>query len=214
MIIGRTNVNAELHLKNNKLSREKYFVISHLVRDFIIDNAINTLPVCLNSIIKKNKWKIVPYGKLKELNFHAYDNIMKKNLGFAQCINNRYTIFYNEQTSVETQRFTIAHEIGHIVLNHFKVPIENREQEANMFAARLLMPMCILYECKVKSEEEISKLCMVSRVSAQFRFARLEMLKERQKFYTDANELSLKQEFTNFITFYNSNNCLSLNNKQ
>lgn len=206
MIIGRTSTSAETNSKFNYLSKQKYFLISHIARDFIIENTIFTLPVNLSKIVQNNCWKTVRYSKLKDLNFSEYDSIMKLNYGFTQQIGtNNYIIFYNDQIPLSVQRFTIAHEIGHIVLNHFNVPIENREQEANMFAARLLMPMCVLLECKISSEQELSSLCHVSEISAHYRYERLQMLKKRNKFYTDPNEIKLKSQFDAFIQDYLKN---------
>ena len=65
----------------------------------------------------------------------------------------------------ERQRFTAAHELGHILLGHVgKFKLVNREpnekdnpieQAANVFASRLLAPACVLWGCGVKSHEEI-----------------------------------------------------------
>lgn len=57
---------------------------------------------------------------------------------------NRATVLYNENIEcVERKRFTIAHEIGHIVLGHEGYSIIN-EKEADVFASQLLLPHCIL----------------------------------------------------------------------
>lgn len=201
MIIGRTKFNAERNCKN-ALSKKQYYYISHLARKFLIDNNITKLPLYLNKIIKQNKWKTVTYTKLRQLNIIPFNNIIKKNMGFTQLNKNEYTIFYDDEQPVSVQRFTICHEIGHIMLNHFNVPIENREQEANMFAARILMPICVLYECKVSSVKEIEFLCNVSKISAKYRFNRLQILRKRQAFYSDQNEIIVKKQFQPFITQY------------
>ncbi|MEM4959302.1 MAG: ImmA/IrrE family metallo-endopeptidase [Nanopusillaceae archaeon] len=62
-----------------------------------------------------------------------------------------YFIFINNQVPLVRKRFTIAHEIGHIVLKHFersefiyvfhKEDCQNYfEEEANLFAGELLVP--------------------------------------------------------------------------
>jgi len=206
MIIGRTNIFAENRSNRNTLTKQKHFYISHLTRDFILKNKIFSLPINLNSIVNFNKWKVIKYSKLKKLNIVEYESVMKTNYGFAELTpNDDYIIFYNDELPRGVQRFTIAHEIGHIILHHFKVPIENREQEANMFAARLLMPMCVLHECKIKSEQEIMNLCDVSYISAHYRYERLVMLEDRNKFYVDYNEEVLKSKFEDFIKEYLKN---------
>lgn len=49
-------------------------------------------------------------------------------------------IFYNDHDPRERIRFTIAHEIGHIVLGHLEKN-KNFENEANCFARNLLCPI-------------------------------------------------------------------------
>lgn len=56
----------------------------------------------------------------------------------------RATIIYNENIETDARkRFTIAHEIGHVVMHHKGYDLKN-EQEADTFASQLLMPHCIL----------------------------------------------------------------------
>lgn len=57
---------------------------------------------------------------------------------------NTSIIFYNDKIENKGRiRWTIAHEIGHIVLGHNK-QCEINEVEANTFASQLLLPQCIL----------------------------------------------------------------------
>lgn len=204
MIIGRTNKLAEVRSNKNLLTKSRYYYISQLAREFIVKNCISALPVDIFAIIKKNNWKLITYSSLIENKISEYNEIMKNNLGFAQNFNgNAYAIFYDDRISEHSQRFTLAHEIGHILLNHFKIPIENREQEANMFAVRLLMPICVLHECRIRSAVEISKLCNVSLISANYRYNRLIILEERNRFYSDSREIKIKKRFKRFIIEYN-----------
>lgn len=47
-------------------------------------------------------------------------------------------IFLNRNQPGDRQRFTLAHELGHIIMHH--VPSPTMEKEANAFASALLMP--------------------------------------------------------------------------
>jgi Zn-dependent peptidase ImmA (M78 family)/transcriptional regulator with XRE-family HTH domain len=47
-------------------------------------------------------------------------------------------VLLNLGTPAERQRFTLAHELGHMVMHH--VPHKDQEKQANAFAAELLMP--------------------------------------------------------------------------
>jgi Zn-dependent peptidase ImmA (M78 family)/transcriptional regulator with XRE-family HTH domain len=46
--------------------------------------------------------------------------------------------FVNEDIPCDRMRWTLAHELGHIIMHH--IPTENIEREANEFAAEFLMP--------------------------------------------------------------------------
>jgi len=50
-------------------------------------------------------------------------------------------VFLNKRMSTDRQRFSLAHELGHLIM-HFDIPSypENIEEEANRFASELLMP--------------------------------------------------------------------------
>lgn len=53
----------------------------------------------------------------------------------------RYVVLYNDQVGNERRRaFTLAHEVGHILLSHGGEDPEVEEREANAFAASLLCP--------------------------------------------------------------------------
>jgi len=97
--------------------------------------------------------------------------------GFT-CYNqkkNKYKMFLDEETSekcLERIIFTMAHELGHIVLGHFgsydnSTYITNYkfEYEANIFADELLMPTVPIMQKKMTSEE-ICKVYLVSESAA------------------------------------------------
>lgn len=73
-------------------------------------------------------------------------------------------------------RFTLAHEIGHIYLGHFKENnIDSRdiygrcEYEANYFAAALLMPEHLLYNFNTLAQDVIADRLRVSQESLGYR---------------------------------------------
>ena len=64
---------------------------------------------------------------------------MKNNLGFTENFGgNNYLIFYDDSVDEHMQRFTLAHEIGHILADAFYSPtdspkkIEEAERAANL----------------------------------------------------------------------------------
>jgi Zn-dependent peptidase ImmA (M78 family) len=113
-------------------------------------------------------WKIIEYLKpqheLEVLRFSlgAVDGILVVHEGLP-------TIGFNPSTAWVRRRFTIAHEIGHLLLGHTCTDpdIENDpEAEANQFAAELLMPLAIL-RIDYKKERDLEKLAAKYIVSRE-----------------------------------------------
>ena len=118
-------------------------------------------------------------------------------------------IFVSEDCTPERQRFTIAHELGHILLGHVgEGNLVNREpdptdhpmeREANVFASRLLAPACVLWALDARTPEEIAALCRISGQSAAFRAERMELLYDRNRFLKSPLERKVYQQLSAFI---------------
>jgi len=119
-------------------------------------------------------------------------------------------ILVNKNCSNQRKRFTIAHELGHILLGHVgKFELVNREpssadnpieQEANIFASRLLAPACVLWGCGVTSSDQIVQLCDISKQAADFRMERMKILYQRNKFLISPLERQVYNQFRSFIS--------------
>lgn len=85
----------------------------------------------------------------------------------------QYMIVYNDQQIQQRVRWTIAHEIGHIVLGHVdgRVMDGDIEAEANYFARELLAPLAVLDELGARSTEAIAAACGLSAEAAAIRAA-------------------------------------------
>ena len=105
----------------------------------------------------------------------------------------------------------MAHEIGHIVLDHPITPIiyrnseidegqKPKEVQANVFARDLLMPAGVLAKLHVTTVDEIMQICNVSRISAQIRLERLTKLYKRNKFGAHPLERQVISQFSDFIS--------------
>lgn len=159
----------------------------------LIKNKVSSLPVDVQQICKANHIRCFTYGEGAQL-------IEKLKLKGNTIGNDAFSIgrviFYDSQMPVTRQRFSIAHEIGHILLhNPTGATVYNREpspsddpieSEANIFASRLLAPLCVLHYLNVQTPEEIAKFCNISITAAQIRFERLCRVRNKDRDFLQA----------------------------
>jgi Zn-dependent peptidase ImmA (M78 family) len=138
---------------------------------------ISTPPVPVVEIANKLGLDVIGYDLGDDISGTL---VIKKGIGF---------IGYNPSHSKKRQRFTIAHEIGHYQLHYkenqlfvdkdFLVKYRNantythkeliQEQEANAFAAALLMPKeFILQELSSQSSKNMSELELIDALAKLF----------------------------------------------
>lgn len=141
-----------------------------------------------------------------------YDEPRPEGDGFSTIIEGAAYICIRRGQSRQRARFTVAHELGHVLLGHVgKYTLVNREpsphddpveQTANGFAARLLAPACVLWGCRVSSAAEIAALCDISAVAARYRWERMQILLARGKFLTSPAEQKVYKRFSRYINSY------------
>lgn len=175
----------------------EYKVSRDLAWKILLQERITELPVSITGICKNMGIKVKYYVPKDD------------NSGLSVIIGGQPVIFVNKNDSVERQRFTVAHELGHIILGHVgKYRLVNREpsgsdnpieQAANVFASRLLAPACVLWGCGVKTAGDISYLCRISMPAAEYRMERLKVLYDRSKFLTSSLELKVYLNFERYI---------------
>ena len=149
---------------NKKLARQS---AEKLIRESKIPTEP---PIMLNNIIKylRTRFDIDVRGK----------DLSNKFSGILIIRSNTFGILYNSSMSKNRIRFTIAHELGHLMLCHeFDKEIINEkydinkqtdwwELEANTFAANLLMPQKVLQkDTKNLRQEDIPILSQRYAVS-------------------------------------------------
>lgn len=62
----------------------------------------------------------------------------------------KYLIFYNDKKNIATIRFTLAHELGHVLLKH-TVDDSVARKEASCFARNLLCPVPVIDRFNLQS---------------------------------------------------------------
>lgn len=83
----------------------------------------------------------------------------------------RYVVCYRTGGNPARLNFTLAHELGHIVLHHQDTG-PAAEAEADCFASHLLCPEAVLHASVCCSAEVLAQLCYISRPAAEKAIAR------------------------------------------
>lgn len=148
---------------------------SHSRYDYCVECACNFLeaynidsyPVNLVELIDKSPYALVPYSEIMEQFNCSLDFViktLKSDEGRTVYCDGIYSIAYNDVTKSSNRiLFTLAHELGHIFLNHMidfsitEMPKNSTEhnmkryqyklleREANAFARNILVPIPLYY---------------------------------------------------------------------
>lgn len=166
---------------------------------FLIDNNINKLPVSLGVVCKNLHYKILEDSKIHYLQANQR--------GISFCKDDIWYIVLQDKLNPPTQRYTLAHELGHIFLGHPLIDgkygrtfaSSPEEYQAERFAIDILAPACVLWGLNLHSAEDIAKVCNISMTSATKRARRMEELYRRNMFLSHPLERQVYQQFKKFI---------------
>lgn len=141
-----------------------------LSNQFILASNLNSIPISLDELIKivkesgfivrtyiesENFLKLQKLSEIKD-NYKAFTLVKKEGK----------VIFYNDELAYGEKLYAIAHELGHLVLEHtpmgligFSLPYTlddqtPQETEANIFAANLLAHAAVLKKLRVHTFEQ------------------------------------------------------------
>ena len=172
----------------------------------------NQLPVNLNTVLRCLRVNAYPYSRNQvALEALGLAKAASKTSGLTFYRGLTPVILYDDNESPQRIRFTVAHELGHIVLGHIRpgeFTIQNREprakddpieQAANRFAVDLLAPACVLWGLGVRGPDDIIRICGISAKAALYRAQRMELLYRRNRFLSHPLERAVYQQFYPYI---------------
>ncbi|MDD4391102.1 MAG: ImmA/IrrE family metallo-endopeptidase [Eubacteriales bacterium] len=126
-----------------------------------------SLPIRIKGIVRiYPDVKILSYSKADSKYGLSSDMLMEQSEhGFTMLKRGRRIILYNEKKDIETKRFTVAHELGHCVLEHAKDD-DTSNKEANCFARNILCPIPVVKELQIETEDDYAGFFAVSEPMA------------------------------------------------
>lgn len=181
--------------------------------------SVGSLPVDCAAIAERLGIKLTDYATCARYYQCGMEQLYGRGalgLSFADREDEVYVIALNENVRSETrQRWSLAHELGHILLGHVCADSDlsnEEERAADCFAAELLAPLTVLHFCGVSSAAEIAAVCRISDAAAEARFRELQRLRsEDSRSYRMGGECSFLateeqreclRRFSGFISSY------------
>lgn len=167
------------------------FYINNLVLELYKQLPIIQFPINMNDIFQLiPNSKCVSYQKFAQLNGCSIQDVIaicqsKSGCTHYDVATNRYLVLLNlAERSYGRQRWTAAHEIGHIMCKHHLISAMNQiaendfsdnnnhefESEADYFAATLLAPFPLFKELGVKSLIDVQNIFGLSAEASLYRY--------------------------------------------
>lgn len=139
-----------------RLADSRYEEIKQLITELLSDYSISTLPIDVFLLARKMAIKIYKYSEFVVDERIKIISASQDGMSCYVAESKSYLILYNDEKDSNRTRFTIAHEIGHIVLDH-ECSCEETESEANYFARNLLVPMSIVMYKRISDCRVVEK---------------------------------------------------------
>lgn len=185
-------------LKDKSLRRNQCKNLAYLS---LLNANITTLPIDLDQIIRTNQF--ITLGYYKDENAINLFNLPTDNKdGFCIKYKNNYIICYNDQINKLRQRWTIAHEIGHIILKHQLFTVKNFEREAHDFAQNLLCPLVAFDLCKINIAKAAMQLFNISEQAAQIALKDYLDVLSLDRLYKNPLEIAFAERLQTFAKEY------------
>ena len=149
--------------------------------------------------------------------------------GGGACVSLRirgaWNVFVRPGLGDDQRRFAVAHEMGHLLLDHgtrslspgvraffseenqgdlIDDPKDLDDYAADIFAIRLLAPACVLHEMHVDQSGRIMALCGLPPKAAALRAERMQLLNQRDAYFTHPLERQVRDQFLPFIRAENA----------
>jgi Zn-dependent peptidase ImmA (M78 family) len=141
-----------------------YEKIKNTTLEVFLRFQIKSFPLDCIKILKGYGIKVESYSSQKP---------KKKNMciSFSEdAFTLKNTVYYNDEQVSGRIMFSLAHEIGHIALNHTAPCTEEQEKEADCFASYLIAPRMAIHYSGCKNHVDVSDMFGMSNEAAQYSF--------------------------------------------
>lgn len=152
-----------------RLSSKQYDEIEKNVVQLYIDCGISSLPIDPYHIIKSKGYVLIPFSELTEEELVRIKSVKKDAVSFWNKDKKQFVICYDEKGKKQRIRFTLMHEVGHIIMGH-KQESALAKKIADVFAAYSLAPYPLIYSMHCKDVVEVMFFFDISAWAAEIAF--------------------------------------------
>ena len=165
------------------LPPKEYERIETAVVDLYAKLKVASIPIDPFIIVKRSGWVVKPYSELSHDAVKALRESHNDGCSLFDPKLKRHVIYYDDFNPMVRVRFTIMHEVGHIVLEH-KEESDLANHIANYYAAYALAPSPLIGRRKCEDYIDVANAFNVSRDCAALCFERyMKWLRYGGKFY-------------------------------
>ena len=140
---------------------QKIYYLTHKVYN---ECGIMSFPIDCYNLLKHYKIEVFPYSSLD-------DELREYCIKYSNdALKFRGKVFYNDHLPSGRIRFSLMHELGHILLDHYDNCYPDMEQEANYFASNILAPRMAIHYSKCQNQNDVSRLFGLTNEAAQYAY--------------------------------------------
>lgn len=152
---------------------------------------IKSFPVNYEEMVMDLGCLLYKYSELSR------EKLMKCLLVSDESMKLHNRIYYNDSMIIGKMRFSVMHELGHIVLGHGEYRSEPLEAEANYFSSHILAPRMAIHYSGCKNHVQVAKLFNISIESAQYAFDDYRRWHRRAAYKMDGFDKAMYSHFYN-----------------
>lgn len=134
------------------------------ILDVFVECEVQSFPVNIFKLIEHYGYEIFEYSDQSIMKQAACMKVSED----AFRVNKR--VYYNDTVAPFRRRFSLAHELGHIILSHTEPYTLRMEKEANYFASNILAPRIAIHYAQCKNATHIENRFNLSRSASKIAY--------------------------------------------
>lgn len=152
---------------------------------------IKSFPLDCDEIVRELGCKLFKYSELSQAKLNSCLMVSDESMK----LHNR--IYYNDRMNIGKIRFSIMHELGHIILGHGDYKNDIYEIESNYFASHILAPRMAIHYSGCKNHVHVANQFNLSIEAAQYAFDDYRRWRRRAIYKMDMYDKAMYSHFYN-----------------